>query len=115
MGQHTYCSHSGGIAIASPHLSVHTVKASSGRNSLRDIHRMTLDLRDPRAQSSALSTRPKRDHTVGLERVGHLRIACQYLQGFLMAERVGFEPTVPCGTHAFQACALSHSAISPDT
>jgi hypothetical protein len=31
-----------------------------------------------------------------------------------LAERVGFEPTVPCGTHAFQACALSHSAISPD-
>jgi hypothetical protein len=31
----------------------------------------------------------------------------------LLAERVGFEPTVPCGTHAFQACALSHSAISP--
>ena len=30
-----------------------------------------------------------------------------------LAERVGFEPTVPCGTHAFQACALSHSAISP--
>ena len=30
-----------------------------------------------------------------------------------MAERVGFEPTVPFGTHAFQACALSHSAISP--
>ena len=30
-----------------------------------------------------------------------------------MAERVGFEPTVPLGTHAFQACALSRSAISP--
>ena len=30
-----------------------------------------------------------------------------------MAERVGFEPTVGCPTHAFQACALSHSAISP--
>ena|GEM_PF-4015952 len=30
-----------------------------------------------------------------------------------MAERQGFEPWVPCGTHAFQACALSHSAISP--
>ncbi len=30
-----------------------------------------------------------------------------------MAERVGFEPTVPFGTHAFQACALSRSAISP--
>src|SRR5215469_7637388 len=31
-----------------------------------------------------------------------------------VAERVGFEPTVRfCRTHAFQACALSHSAISP--
>ena len=29
-----------------------------------------------------------------------------------MAERVGFEPTVGCPTHAFQACALSHSATS---
>ncbi len=26
---------------------------------------------------------------------------------------MGFEPTVRCRTHAFQACALSHSAISP--
>ena len=32
----------------------------------------------------------------------------------LVAERVGFEPTVPFGTHAFQACALSRSAISPE-
>ena len=30
-----------------------------------------------------------------------------------MAERVGFEPTLPCGKHAFQACAFSHSATSP--
>jgi hypothetical protein len=30
-----------------------------------------------------------------------------------MAERQGFEPWIPCGIHAFQACALSHSAISP--
>jgi hypothetical protein len=30
-----------------------------------------------------------------------------------LAERVGFEPTVPFGTHAFQACAFSRSAISP--
>ena len=31
-----------------------------------------------------------------------------------MAERVGFEPTVPCeGTHTFQACAFNHSATSP--
>ena len=36
-----------------------------------------------------------------------------YVWSGFMAERVGFEPTVPCGTHAFQACALSHSAISP--
>jgi hypothetical protein len=50
----------------------------------------------------------------------------QYLLGFYemlwnfswatvdkVAERVGFEPTLPCGKHAFQACAFSHSAISP--
>ena len=30
-----------------------------------------------------------------------------------LAERVGFEPTVGCPTHAFQACALSRSATSP--
>ena len=30
-----------------------------------------------------------------------------------LAERVGFEPTLPCGKHAFQACAFSHSATSP--
>src|SRR5215469_28169 len=30
-----------------------------------------------------------------------------------MAERQRFEPWVPCGIHAFQACAFSHSAISP--
>jgi hypothetical protein len=38
---------------------------------------------------------------------------CNVFPCVSMAERVGFEPTVPCGTHAFQACALSHSAISP--
>ncbi len=32
-----------------------------------------------------------------------------------LAERVGFEPTVGFPTHAFQACALSHSAISPES
>ena len=31
----------------------------------------------------------------------------------VLAERVGFEPTVVLPTHAFQACALNHSAISP--
>ena len=31
-----------------------------------------------------------------------------------MAEREGFEPSIPCGMHAFQACALGHYATSPD-
>ena len=30
-----------------------------------------------------------------------------------VAERQGFEPWIPCGIHAFQACAFSHSAICP--
>src|ERR1700679_509426 len=30
-----------------------------------------------------------------------------------VAERVGFEPTVVLPTHAFQECALNHSAIYP--
>ena len=30
-----------------------------------------------------------------------------------LAEKAGFEPAVRCRTHAFQACALNHSAISP--
>jgi hypothetical protein len=30
-----------------------------------------------------------------------------------MAVREGFEPSVPCGTHAFQACSLDHSDTSP--
>lgn len=29
--------------------------------------------------------------------------------GAAMAERVGFEPTIPCGIHAFQACALNRA------
>ena len=30
-----------------------------------------------------------------------------------LAERQGFEPWVPFGTHAFQACALDRYATSP--
>ena len=30
-----------------------------------------------------------------------------------MAEGAGFEPALPFGKHAFQACALSHSATPP--
>ena len=29
------------------------------------------------------------------------------------AERVGFEPTVACATHALQACLIDHSSTSP--
>ena len=32
---------------------------------------------------------------------------------FLLAERQGFEPWVPCGTQTFQVCALDHYATSP--
>lgn len=31
-----------------------------------------------------------------------------------LAEREGFEPSVHCCTHAFQACSFGHSDISPD-
>ena len=42
-----------------------------------------------------------------------LRIVNVYNGLVKMAERVGFEPTVPCGTQHFQCCALDHSATSP--
>ena len=32
-----------------------------------------------------------------------------------LAERVGFEPTVPCGTPDFESGTFDHSAISPLT
>lgn len=31
----------------------------------------------------------------------------------LLEERVGFEPTVPCGTTVFKTAAFDHSATSP--
>ena len=31
----------------------------------------------------------------------------------LLAERVGFEPTVPCGTPDFESGTIDHSATSP--
>ena len=34
--------------------------------------------------------------------------AC-YTAGVLMAERAGFEPAEPCGSHALQACALGQT------
>ena len=33
---------------------------------------------------------------------------------FKGAERVGFEPTVPCGTSVFKTDAIDHSATSPE-
>ena len=32
---------------------------------------------------------------------------------FVLAENVGFEPTVPCGTTVFKTAAIDHSANSP--
>ena len=32
---------------------------------------------------------------------------------FLLAERQGFEPRVPCGTTVFKTAAIDHSATSP--
>ena len=37
------------------------------------------------------------------------KIAQAMLSDFYLAERVGFEPTFPCGKHALQACALSQT------
>ena len=37
----------------------------------------------------------------------------QYFTAFKSAEGEGFEPSVPCDTHAFQACALDHYANPP--
>src|SRR3954466_11520343 len=33
----------------------------------------------------------------------------------VLAERVGFEPTIRCRIHAFQACAFGRSATSPES
>jgi hypothetical protein len=38
-------------------------------------------------------------------------LPCHYFA--IIAERVGFEPTLPCGKHAFQACSFGHSDTSP--
>ena len=34
---------------------------------------------------------------------------------YKMAEEVGFEPTVPCGTTVFKTAAFDHSATPPAT
>ena len=46
---------------------------------------------------------------------GRLEILKQGADGRLreMAVREGFEPSVPCGTHTFQACSFGHSDTSP--
>jgi hypothetical protein len=62
--------------------------------------------RCPNHSTSASTTTSLKSKTMGSE-------WSMLMRDLSMAERVGFEPTVPCGTHAFQACALSHSAISP--
>jgi hypothetical protein len=40
---------------------------------------------------------------------------CRAFAAGILAERAGFEPAVGCyPTHAFQACDLNHSSISPE-
>src|SRR5208337_736023 len=43
-----------------------------------------------------------------------VRLIGAKIQRFKLAEREGFEPSIPFWSmHAFQACAFNHSAISP--
>ena len=42
-----------------------------------------------------------------------LPLASHNLRILFMAEREGFEPSIRCRIHTFQACAFDHSAISP--
>src|SRR6202051_414959 len=51
-------------------------------------------------------------HAIGHLLFLHYHLCFEQLK-VVMAERQGFEPWIPCGIHAFQACAFSHSAISP--
>ena len=37
----------------------------------------------------------------------------QYFSSYFLAERVGFEPTGPCGPSVFKTAAIDHSATSP--
>ncbi len=41
-------------------------------------------------------------------------VLCWTALKHLVAEREGFEPSIRCRIHTFQACAFDHSAISPD-
>ena len=42
-----------------------------------------------------------------------IRLGQGSVQKQAMADGVGFEPTLPFGKHAFQACAIDHSATRP--
>ena len=37
------------------------------------------------------------------------------VEHFLLAEREGFEPSVPCGTLVFETSQFNHSCTSPNT
>src|SRR6266704_714161 len=61
----------------------------------------------PDFESGAVS-RPTSSPNLG---AALLRAAARRPAG--LAERVGFEPTIRCRIHAFQACAFGRSATSP--
>ena len=70
-------------------------------------------LSEPTADRPRAHTRPPvqvRAGTVARRHHKYIRVRTGKCD---MAERQGFEPWIPCGIHAFQACAFSHSAISP--
>ena len=51
-----------------------------------------------------------------LERINHIGIKkepVENINGFLLAEREGFEPPVPLSTAVFKTAVIDHSTISP--
>jgi hypothetical protein len=62
----------------------------------------------PKAQSGAHSKKPRvvRGSVRLLGPLGRL-------EGLVLAEREGFEPSIRCRIHDFQSCAFDHSATSP--
>ncbi len=62
-----------------------------------------------KAQSGALSAKPR-----VVRGFGQLGIALSEFKVEVLAEWVGFEPTVPCGTLDFESSTFDHSATTPD-
>ena len=44
----------------------------------------------------------------------HKKTASRAVLSYILAEREGFEPSIACAIHTFQACSFSHSDTSPE-